>query len=414
MTRALATLGAWLLLSASAFAALPSSAPNLAAPTGDIVTVSTAAQLLSAAQNIVSGRTIVLNPGTYSLATIGPLFFNAALTNIALRGSTNNYDDVVLQGAGMLTQGPSDFGVWFGGGVNGVLIANLTIRDVYFSPVQINTNAAAIHLYHVRLLDAGQQFVKSTQGGGNNNCIVEYSTIEYTTTSRNTADPYVGYTNGVDAKGDNWIIRHNLFRNIKAPGALAGPAILAWQGSTNVIVEGNTFIACQREIALGLQVQSGFNDNSGGIVRNNFLYRPVGQTFSDVAIGLADSPNTKVYNNSVLINGTYSWAIEYRFTTTTGVIIRNNLTDGAIQLRDGASGTVNTNLLTATPSFFVSPTTGDLHLLSSAATAIDDGVTLTADVPTDWDGQARLGAYDLGADELVASTGVLRLRIRGP
>ncbi len=52
--------------------------------------------------------------------------------------------------------------------------------------------------------------------------------MEYDTTSRDD------YTNGVDVHtGDNWIIRHNLFRNIRAPqGALAGPAILMWNAST--------------------------------------------------------------------------------------------------------------------------------------------------------------------------------------
>ena len=85
-------------------------------------------------------------------------------------------------------------------------------------------------------------------GGGVDNGIVEYSVFEDDTTSRDD------YTNAVDVHtGDNWIIRHNLFRNIRAPqGQLAGPAILMWNHSTNTLVDGNTFIDCQREIALGL------------------------------------------------------------------------------------------------------------------------------------------------------------------
>ena len=60
--------------------------------------------------------------------------------------------------------------------------------------------------------------------------------IEYTTTAKDN------YTNGVDVHtGANWIIRHNLFRNIVAPGTqLAGPAVLMWNGSRNSVVEGNT------------------------------------------------------------------------------------------------------------------------------------------------------------------------------
>ena len=49
-------------------------------------------------------------------------------------------------------------------------------------------------------------------GGGVDNGIVRYSVFEYVTTSRDD------YTNGVDVHtGDNWIIRHNLFHNIRAP-----------------------------------------------------------------------------------------------------------------------------------------------------------------------------------------------------
>src|SRR4029453_17573699 len=75
----------------------------------------------------------------------------------------------------------------------------------------------------------GQQHIKASPdgaGGGVDNGIVEYSVIEFDTTSRDD------YTNGVDVHtGDNWIVRHNLFRNIRAPqGQLAGPAILMWNG----------------------------------------------------------------------------------------------------------------------------------------------------------------------------------------
>ena len=143
----------------------------------------------------------------------------------------------------------------------------------------------------MRLVNAGQQFVTSNPdgtGGGVDNGVVEYSVIEYVTTSRDY------YTNGVDVHtGDNWIIRHNLFRNIRAPmGELAGPAILMWNGSTNTIVDGNTFIDCQRDIAMGL-IERTPNDHTGGIVRNNFIYRGAGVA-GDTAIYIADSPGTQV------------------------------------------------------------------------------------------------------------------------
>jgi hypothetical protein len=57
----------------------------------------------------------------------------------------------------------------------------------------------------------------------------------------------------------------------------------------------------------------------------------------DAAIGVNDSPDTKVLHNTIVISGTYPNAIEYRFADTTGVTVANNLTDAAIRARDGAT-----------------------------------------------------------------------------
>ena len=42
--------------------------------------------------------------------------------------------------------------------------------------------------------------------------------------------------------GDGWSVRYNLFRNFLSPAgqAVAGPAVLPWNGSSNTVVEGNT------------------------------------------------------------------------------------------------------------------------------------------------------------------------------
>ena len=110
-----------------------------------------------------------------------------------------------------------------------------------------------------------------------------------------------------------------------------------WNASTETIVDGNTFINCQREIALGL-IERTPDDHTGGIVRNNFIYRDASRATS--AIRVADSPGTQVLHNTMLVSGTYANAIEYRFANTTGVFIANNLLDGAIAARDGATGSV--------------------------------------------------------------------------
>jgi hypothetical protein len=167
-------------------------------------------------------------------------------------------------------------------------------------------------------------------------------------------------------------------------------------------VEGNTFINCQREIALGL-IERTPDDHAGGIIRNNFIYRAPGVA-GDAAIGVFDSPNTQVLHNTILGSGTYLSLIEYRFPQTTGVRIAGNLLDGTILARNGASGTVTGNVISASASMFANPAAADLRLTVTATAAIDR-VPVTADVPFDWEGVSRPQgpAADAGADELMAT-----------
>jgi hypothetical protein len=194
-----------------------------------------------------------------------------------------------------------------------------------------------------------------------------------------------------------------LFRNIRAPqGQLAGPAILMWNGTSGSVVESNTFINCQREIALGL-IERTPDDHTGGIVRNNFIYRDP-TVAGDAAIGVFDSPNTLVLHNTILGSGTYGSLIEYRFPHAMNVRIANNLLDGSVLARNGATGAVTGNVTNASASMFVNAAAGDLRLKPSATTAIDR-VPPSADVPFDWEGESRpqASAADVGADELTGT-----------
>jgi hypothetical protein len=408
-TRPAASLFAVLSLAVSSSAAPARPAPALPPPSGTVVNVSTEGQLQAAVASISSNTTIVVAPGTYTLSNT--LYINGTFTNVGIRGATGNSDAVVLAGPGM-TNASVPFGIWVGGNVQGVTIANLTIRDLYYHPIILNAGVQSPLIHNVHLINAGEQFIKpnpNSAGGGVDNGIVQYSVIEYQTTSRDA------YTNGVDVHtGRNWIIRHNLFRNIRAPmGQLAGPAILMWNVSSGTIAEGNTFIDCQREIAFGL-VERTPDDHTGGIVRNNFVYRSA-TIAGDAAIGVFDSPNTQVLHNTIVVSGTYPSPIEYRFANTTGVLIANNLLDGAILARDGASGAVTGNVTTASPALFVNPGAADLHLKATATVAIDR-VPAVAGCPTDWDGGDRPqgAAADVGADEYGAGLSAPRnLRIVG-
>ena len=375
--------------------------PPLSPATGKVVKVATEPDLQTAVRNLTSGTTVLIAPGTYRLTST--LHVGNRLVNVALRGATRDRNDVILVGPGMTNAGYGDApsGIWMGDGARDVLVANLTVIGFYFHPVILNAGTESPHFYNVRLADGGQQLLKSNPDGagkGVDNGVVEYSILEFTSRSRDS------YTNAIDVLGGaGWIIRDNLFRNIHAPaGQLAGPTILMWRGSRDTIVERNTFIDCQREIAFGL-VEATPNDHSGGVIRNNFFYRQT-SVRGDAAINVIDSPGTRVLHNTILTSGTYPNAIEYRFGDTTGVEIANNLTDAAIRSRDGATATVRSNSTTASAGMFVAAAKGDLHLTMQASAAVDKGVPL-AGAETDWDGQARArgAAPDLGADEQLTS-----------
>ncbi len=380
-------------------------APPLPAPTGPIVNVSTEPQLQAAVRALTSNTTIVIAPGTYVLTST---LYVKGVTNVGIRGATNNPDDVVLVGKGMAepNYGSVPFGIWTGNGVTGITIANLTIRDLFFHPIIFNAGTENPRVYNVHLMNAGEQLIKSNPdgaGGGVDNGIVEYSVIEFATAAKND------YTKGIDVQtARNWIIRNNLFRNIVAPaGQIAGPGILAWRGTSDTLVEGNTFINCARGVMLGSDDYYS-PSHSGGIIRNNIFFRSASQP-GDVGIILSDSPGTQVVNNTLYVSGTYGSPIEYRYAGTRNVLIANNLLDGIIKSRDGGTATLSRNYTGAGPGMFVNASTGDLHLSALAVPAIDQGATTSA--VTDWDGQPRPqgAAYDIGADERGISTTTYRI-----
>jgi hypothetical protein len=407
-----------LLLAASfARAASPGNAPQLPITGTRIVNVATEAQLQTAMGNLQNGDTLLLTNGTYNLSST--LYINGR-HNVTIRG-LNGSTNVVLVGKGMdnTNYGNVLLGIWSNS--TNTTIAHLTIRDTYDNEIIFNPGAQSPHVYCVRLLNAGSQFIKVNPtdiaaGIGVSNGVVEYCWFEYTGSPPNDhgAGGGAGYFNGISAHAArNWIIRGNLFKNLHNPdtaGYLWNPSVLFWNHSANTTTEQNTFINSDRAIAYGLQNTAAYPDHSAGLILNNFVYMTPGlfsasrRADSDGAIIAWDSPGTQIDHNTVVLNTNEFYAIEFRFPRTTSGAARNNLADSSIHLRDSATATLSGNLLNASAGLFVNPAAADLHLLWSATNAIDKAGLIA--ITNDFDGERRPrgAASDIGADEFSTNT----------
>jgi len=406
---------------ASSLGPPPSPGPN-------VIWVSNQAALQTAFSNLQSGQTIVIEPGTYNLSSTLYIGLNSNITNVTVRGSTDNFNDVTLLGNGMDNSSygnvPMGISIW---NAQNVTIADLSIGDVYYDPIEVKGDAGAssVTIYHVHLFDAGEQFIKAdppSSGVGASNSTVEYSMIDYTNGPPVTDHGGgIGYTNGIDIHdGSNWLIAHNLIENLHTPDSdpaanLWNPAILIWNHSSNVTVDGNTIINCDRAIAFGLGPPSNGGDaNDGGIIRNNFIYQAPGlfsatrAAGSDGQIIAWDSPDsTQILFNTILTNGNSTDSIQLRYTTT-GAVVDGNLADAPIRALLGATYSTTGNYLSATPSMFVNPSAGDLHLVVNSATLANviNQATGEANDPNDWNGNSRTvgGPTDVGADDSQSSS----------
>lgn len=376
---------------------------DFAASQTTTIPVNTAAALQNAVANANSlggNVTITLANGTYSLTDT--LYVNAP--NVTISGLSGDRTQVVIQGDAMSANAVIKNLIRVA--ASNVTVQNLTLQRSGWHLLQIvgESNADSPVVRNVVFRDAYQQMLKVTTDNptaptqGSDNGLVENSLFEY---SAGIGPQY--YIGGIDAhNAKNWVVRNNAFRNIASPNtSVAEFAIHFWSSSANNLIEKNLIVNCDRGIGFGLEGRP----NSAGIIRNNMIYHANnGAPYADVAIALTESPNTQVYNNTIYLEHSFQWAIEYRYSATSGVTIVNNLANRPVQQRDGASGTVTKNIANAAASSFINPSTGNLHLASAVASVVDAGQTV-AGLTDDYDGQARpQGAgIDIGADEFSAA-----------
>ncbi len=348
-------------------------------------------QILSRAQ---PSTTILLEDGVYRLG--GAL--QVLSPDIVLRGRSGDRSKVVLSGASM-----TEKQVLIGISVEAprFTLADLTIARVGRHGVQIRgeKGASEANLHNIRVIDTGEQLVKGSTGKNGQRAdhgLVACSRFEYSDSAPSD------YTNGVDIHaGTGWVVRDNIFRNIRGPASgnwKAGPTILFWNDSRDTVVERNFVVDCFRGIALGIMARDASSpDHRGGIIRNNVVCNL--NSWGDEAIEVGSCPGVRIEHNTVFLDPHQPWAISVRFPVTTAVV-RNNLCNRPIVLRDGARAEQQGNVVNAQSNWFVDPSRPNLRLSRGDLPAVDAGVPID-DLDQDLDLHPRTQgrAPDAGAFE---------------
>jgi len=391
----------------------------LSAPSGNIVNVSTVNALVDAINSANPGDTILVADGNYAL---NGAYLQMDTSNVTVRSASGNREAVILDGNYQTTE-------IFQIVASNVTIADMTLREAYDHPIHVSSTSTSHTLntliYNVHIIDPGQQAIKinpsnsGLDGYFTDDGVIACSHIELTDAGRSHIRDNC-YTGGIDThQSQGWVIRDNLIEGFWCQTGLSEHGIHLWRGCRGTIIERNELSDNARGIGLGLVTSgsgrtypddpcpaaSGYVDDFGGIIRNNFISANDIDLFSseygfDCGICLWNACNAQALHNTVYTansNSTFS-SIEWRFPNTHAVIT-NNLVNHIMRERDNATGVQSGNLTSAAASWFVNPTSGDLHLQSG--TAAIDQVSAPTEVINDIDSDPRpIGsASDVGADE---------------
>lgn len=408
----------------------------LPAPTGRTVTVNSVATLVNAVNNALPGDTILITDGAYAL---NGSYLRIDTPGVTVRAQSGNRESVVLDGNYQTTE-------IFQIAASNVTITELTLREALHHPIHVSTEGSNHTLntliYNVHIIDPGQQAIKvnpdsDSQGFYTDNGVIACSHIELSSAGRAQVWAINGscYTGGIDMhQSRGWVIRDNHIEGFWCSSGLSEHAIHMWRGCRDTVIERNQLDDNARGVGLGMATggtgrtysdnpcptATGYVDDFGGIVRNNFISANDPGLLAllngfDNGISFWNACNAQALHNTIYTANpaaTFS-AIEWRYSNTRATIT-NNLANDTLRQRDGAVAVVSGNIENAAANWFVNSSTGNLHLLGSASAVIDK-VTAPGAVPTDFDHEARpIGAAsDVGADEYQppAPTRVGNLRV---
>jgi len=293
---------------------------------------------------------IIFDDGTYHFTKT----IRIKKPNVMLLSKSKNPKGVILKGNGMKATRRAESLIEVHS--SGFVLDGITLQETPNHLIQIKAEKGASFpiIRNCIIQDAYEQLIKvsydknSHPDNYSDSGLIEQCLFQYT----KSIGPHY-YIGGIDAHGiRNWIIRHNIFKNIASPSKhIAEHAIHLWNNTENNTVESNVIIDSDRGIGFGMWQKSQRNNNAnikfsnyGGLIKNNIIYHSDNNhPFADTGIVIENSPKTAIEGNYIYLEHKYSRALEYRFSQTREVSILNNHTNKSISSRNGGNATLTDN-----------------------------------------------------------------------
>ena len=407
----LAISWAGMLLAAPPSALWFPKAPQLPAPTGEIVRVATVDQLFKAAGTVRPGSTILLEDGTYSM----PRYFELHTDRVTLRSASGSRDRVILDGTG------SRHGELVGiTNCSGVTIADLTIQNIKWNGFKINSDKRAtnVTIRNCVIHNIWQRGVKGVAVPPAlratfrpTDCRIEYCLFyndrpkEFSDDPADTPERFGGnYIGGIDTMyARAWKIHDNVFVGIHGKTRECRGAVFVWNNSEDCLIERNIIIDCDTGICLGnpSRAKDTLWHCRNCIVRNNFVVRcPEG------GILASHTRDCRIVNNTIHDPTSKLHRLIWVQPDNDGLVVANNLLSGPPVLVAPASGSklISNVVRKDLAELFADASRGDLHLKQASEDVVDAGQS-RPEVSADIDGQPRSSPPDVGADEYEAGRG---------
>ena len=379
-------------------------APPLPDPAGPVIRVSTVEQLFRAAEQVQPGGTILVADGHYRM----PRYLELRTDGVTLRGESGRPEQVILDAA------DSRHGELLGiTACAGVTVAHLTLQNVRFNGLKINSNlrATEVTVYHCIFRNIWQRAIKGPAVPADqrgefrpSDCRIQYCLFvndrakRYEDDPTDTPDTFRGnYVGGIDAMfARRWTISDNVFFGIRGRTGEGRGAIFLWHDTQDCIIERNLILDCDSGICLGNSYRPADIDIHCRrcLVRNNFVVRcPENGILADY------TEDCRILHNSIHDPDSRLKRLIRLVHDNPGLIVANNLLSGppprietsdAITLRDNAVGDFT--------KLFRDVAAGDLRLVRTTPEIAAVGQRWP-EVPEDIDRQPRGPQPVLGAHE---------------